>query len=110
MSLQDCIIAIILTEALVNLLFTATILQPFREWIIAHIPIRVRGEHLLECKTCSSVWLGVISFILVKYTSDSSLLTIFIYGIVIHRLSNYLHLGYSLVRDFQLNLRVARRK
>jgi uncharacterized Tic20 family protein len=108
MPLQDCLIAVIFTEAVVSLLFTAVILQPLREWLIERTPFKVRGEHLLECKICTSVWIGIISFILIKYTM--SLTAIFIYGIVIHRCSNYIHLGFSIIRDFQQDIRVNRRK
>jgi len=106
----DIIFAVILTEAIVNLIFYGGILQPLREWIIRHIPLRVRGEHLLDCSICTSFWVGILCVILVKYTTGNIIMQVFLWGVVIHRLSNYLHLGYSLIRDQQLDIRVKRRK
>ena len=99
----------ILTEAIVNLLFTGTVLQPFREWVIKYIPLRVRGEHLLECKLCTSFWVGILCVVLVKYTMGD-IMALILWGIVVHRVSNYIHLIYSIIKDYQMDIRVARRK
>lgn len=104
----NLIIAAILTEAIVNLLFNGTVLQPTREFLIKYLPLRVKGEHLLECKLCTSFWVGIISIILLKYLSGIGLLIVL--GIVVHRLSNYVHILYSIIRDKQFDIRVARNK
>lgn len=104
---ESIILAVILTEAIISLLFTATVLQPFRELLIRIIPLRVRDEHLLECKICSSFWVGIFCFLLVSYSGG--IFYILLCGIVVHRLSNYTHLVYSIVRDKQFDMRVNRK-
>jgi hypothetical protein len=109
LQIYHIVLAVIMTEAIVNLVFFATILQPLRDWIIRNIPLRVAGEHLLECKICVSFWSGLLSVILVKYTMKSEIMEVILLGVAVHRLSNYLHLIYSFIRDKQFDIRVNRR-
>ena len=109
MWIQNTIIAVILCESIVNLIFNGGVLQPAREFIRRLTPfLVVREEHLLDCKLCTSFWIGLFSWWAVSL--DITFLNYIIYGIVVHRLSNFFHLGYSLTRDKQLDIRVNRNK
>jgi hypothetical protein len=113
MWIQDSIVIIlgvIFCEALMNLFFTAGIIQPAREKFMELTPfLSVRGEHLFSCKMCTSVWTGMVTVGVFQF-AHYGVVRFIIYGIVIHRLSNYWHLLYSLNRDRQLDIRVDRNK
>jgi hypothetical protein len=106
----DVILMVIVCEAIVNLIFTGTVLQPLREQIIRYTPfLSVRGEHLLTCKICTSLWVGLLTVGILQF-SHIRIIWLLALGIAVHRLSNYLHLGFSLIKDFQFNIRVNRGK
>jgi hypothetical protein len=106
----DIVLMVIGCEAIVNLIFTGVVLQPVRDWIIRHTPfISVNGEHLLSCRVCTSLWIGFLCAIGFLFLSIPLVRFIFL-GIVIHRLSNHFHLIFSIIRDIQLDMRVARNK
>jgi len=99
------IIAIaILTEAIVELIFTAAPLQGIRAWLIKKTPL-LRSElqgHLLECKYCTSLWIAA-GVVLLAAFADCQATRLASAAIVVGRLSNYAHLLYSSIRDFQIN-------
>lgn len=99
----------ILVEALVQLWFKAAPLQPIREWLIEHTPFldSERQGNLFNCPYCMSVWIG-FAMIPVYLAWDS--LYLFVLAIAAHRLANYLHLGFSIINDKQIDLRIARGK
>lgn len=102
------IILIIATEALVELWKKAAPLQALKEVLIEFTPFlysRRLDTHLLECPYCMSVWIGAL--VLIIYVVFSS--SIYFFGaLAIHRVSNYVHLVISYLRDLQLNLRAGR--
>lgn len=94
----------ILTEALVELIFTAAPLQGSRAWLIKKTPF-LRSEeqgHLLECKYCTSIWIGA-GVVLLATFADCQATRLASAALVVARLSNYAHLLYSSIRDFQIN-------
>jgi hypothetical protein len=103
------LVMIILVEALVELLYKAAPLQGIRNWVIRVTPF-LRSEeqgHLLECKYCTAVWVGFVVVLVGTYL-DYELVRVFALMIVLGRLSNYVHIVYSTIRDKQLNMRLSR--
>ena len=105
--MMDILLMVVFTEGVVNLIFMGTVLQPFREFVIRNTPtiFVVREEHLLLCKLCTSVWVGLLSYNIFPINN----LKWFFYTIVIHRLSNYLHLIIGRVEDIKFDKQVARK-
>ena len=102
------LILIIATEAIVELWKKAAPLQAFKEWLIAETPFlhsESMDTHLLECPYCMSVWIGALVLIIYVVFNNS----IYLFGaLAVHRVSNYVHLVVSYLRDLQLNLRAGR--
>lgn len=108
--MMEIFLMVIFAEAVINLIFKGTVLQPLRDAIITYTNfLRVRGEHPLECKLCISVWVGLLSSLIYLFLGIVWVKW-FIIGIVIHRLSNCFHLVISLIADIQMDKRVERRK
>jgi hypothetical protein len=107
----DIIILIVACEALVQLWLHAAPLYGVRWRLIRYTPFlysEERAEHLLNCPYCFSVWVGFLLILGYFFLNSATML---IAGILtVHRLSNYLHLVFSLIRDAQLDLRVKRNK
>jgi len=102
------LILIIATEALVELWKKAAPLQGIREWLTDKTPFlysESMDTHLFECAYCMSVWIGAL--VLITYVVFNN--SIYLFGaLVVHRVSNYVHLVVSYLRDLQLNLRAGR--
>ena len=100
------LILIIATEALVELWKKAMPLQGIRRKLTELTPfLEIDGQHLFDCGYCLSVWIGAM--VLISYLIFNDM--IYFFGILaIHRISNYVHLVVSYLRDLQLNLRVGR--
>jgi hypothetical protein len=100
----------ILTESIVELIFTAAPLQEARAWLIKKSPLLRAGDqgHLLECKYCTSFWVagGVI---LLAWFADCQALRLASAALVVARTSNYAHLIYGFIRDSQINKRLERK-
>lgn len=97
----------IVCEALVQLWFRAEPLQPLRWFLIRSTPwLTLNGEHLFECKYCTSFWIGML--LAFMFWTGFAWFTWFVYGVVFHRLSNFLHLIFSFILDLQMNLRIRR--
>jgi len=100
------VILAVAVEAAVQLIREAGPLQPLRYWLIIHSPwlySKTKEQHLLDCGYCMSVWVAVV-FVLFLFLCKE--VTIVCLGILaIHRISNMVHLGISIVRDHQLDLR-----
>lgn len=111
-SLTDLAILSVAVEAITEAIFRAGPLQPAREWIINHsgwLYSERMQSHLLECKYCTSFWVGVALFAI--YNSfEKSIVLWFMYLVAVPRLANYLHLPISWLRDKQLNLRIDRNR
>jgi hypothetical protein len=101
----------IAVEAAVELWKKAAPLQGVKRWIISKTPFLYSKEmqtHLLLCPYCCSLWLGGLMAIGYLYM-DTVAVTCIVVGLVAHRLSNYLHIMYSILADMQRDLRVNRR-
>ena len=100
----------VITEALVELIFTAAPLQGARAWLIKKTPwLRsIEQGHLLECKYCTSIWIAAGVLLLATF-ADCQALRISSAALIIARLSNYAHLLYGWIRDAQINKRLARK-
>lgn len=102
------LIMVIVTEGLTQLFFEAAPLQGIRRFLIRFTPFfRIDGRHVFECKYCTSVWVSVLT-VYMYFNIENSIITVFCMFIVLHRLSNFLHLGFSLLRDIQLDKRASR--
>jgi hypothetical protein len=100
------LILIIATEALVELWKKAMPLQGIRRKLTELTPfLEIDGQHLFDCGYCLSVWVGALVFISYSFFDE---LIYFFGALAIHRVSNYVHLVISYLRDLQLNLRVGR--
>lgn len=105
----DIIILVVACEALVHLWFHAAPLQPARDLLVRLTPFLYsdrQGKHLLNCAYCMSVWIGF--FVVGAYIFLPGALLV-CGALAVHRLSNFLHLVFSLMRDKQFDLRVARK-
>jgi hypothetical protein len=107
--MTDLLILIILVEGIVFYIFTAATLQRARAWLIRMTPfLRVAGDHLFECKICLSFWVAIgaaAAYLVFGKTTWFLWLAI---GIVCARSANWIHLVFSLVQDYQLDLRIRR--
>jgi len=99
----------ILIEALTELLFKAAPLQGLRNWIIKHTPFLNTSEqgHLLDCKYCTSVWIA-FGVVIIETWIDNELIRLIALFIAVARGSNYIHIAFNTVKDYQLNLRLSR--
>lgn len=94
----------LLTEALVELFFKAAPIQGFRKWMIRRTPfLEIEEQHLMECKYCTSVWAGFFVMLLYPFM-DYSVTKFIIYSIITARLSNFVHIIFSTLKDYQRNL------
>jgi hypothetical protein len=106
----EILCGVVACEALVQLWFNAAPLQPIRRLIIKITPFlysKNQRTHLLNCPYCISVWVGFLITV-VLFTSNWCLYIVI--ALAIHRISNFLHLIFSWIRDKQLDLRVTRNK
>jgi hypothetical protein len=99
----------ILIEALTELFFKAAPLQGIRRLLIKITPFLCSKEqgHLFECKYCTSIWVGV-AVILMAAFADYYVTRMAAYVIIITRISNYVHIIYSIIRDAQINMQLKR--
>lgn len=99
----------VLTEAIVELIFTAAPIQGIRAWLIKKTPWLRSNDygHLLDCKYCTSVWVapGVLAG---YYCLDCRAIEFLGVALIVARLSNYAHLLYGSLHDAQLNMRLRR--
>ena len=87
----ELLLAVILTELITELVIKSIVFKPIRE--------RIKGLHswleqLLSCGYCFSVWssYGVVILMGLAYNfTDYYVVDLTLTGLVVHRLSNYLH-------------------
>jgi hypothetical protein len=104
---MESIFAVVACEALVQWWFNAAPIQPLRRFLVRMTPFLYSEEqdtHLFDCRYCTSVWAAMV--VVLVFSRGWHLVLFFL---AIHRLSNFLHLCFSLLRDKQLDLRVARK-
>ncbi|MCC7570629.1 DUF1360 domain-containing protein [Candidatus Micrarchaeota archaeon] len=105
----DIILLAIAVEAVVELIFAAGPLQRFRIFLVRNTPFLTIEDygHLLECKYCVSVWVGLLAILPYCYMHITAV-KLFVIGLVLHRLSNVFHISIGLCRDIQINLKLKR--
>ena len=102
----NILLMVLCVEAIVFYMFYAAPLQRIRSSIINWTPfLRIGGDHLFECKICLSFWVGVVLSILYIYNIN---INIIVYSLVFARLSNFVHLIFSLINDIQMDIRINR--
>lgn len=104
------LLGMIACEALTQLWFHAAPLQPLRGFLVRATPFLYSGSqqtHLLDCRYCTSVWVGLLLAILYFLTIQGFLY--FTFFLAVHRGANWIHLVFSYLRDRQIDLRIARK-
>ena len=104
----------IAVEAIVRLWFCAAPLQRFRYWLISQTPMfyvtpsqYTAGGHLFECKYCTSVWVGALLAVFYFFLRNS-IVDFMVIMLVIHRLSNFIHLMILVPEEHVRQLRLER--
>lgn len=99
------IIAVILTEAVTELVVKSYFFEPVRKFFYTRQERNLfynKVSYLLECGYCFSVWAGAFSSItmlvfysetlfVLNYRLGQDIIIILVLSIVVHRLSNMLH-------------------
>ena len=86
------LLAIILIEALTELISKSEFFEPFRKFFFDRKDRKFSNLifNLLDCGYCTSVW--VAWFVIIVYILlDNFYVNTFFYGIILHRASNILH-------------------
>jgi hypothetical protein len=86
------LLAIILIEALTELISKSEFFKPIREFFFNRQNNKFFNWlfNLLDCGYCTSVWIAW--FVLFTYILlDNFYINLFFYGIILHRLSNIIH-------------------
>ena len=108
--MTDILVLAIFAEAIVELWKKAAPIQPLREWLTDITPwlySQAQQTHLLNCPYCLSVYAGFAAIFL-YWLAAYVPVKWFIYAVAIHRMSNWIHIIFSLFRDMQLNMRIKR--
>lgn len=106
MSVYVLLLAVVATEALVELLYGAEILNKPRS-----LMRRIRFfDELLDCKYCMSVWVGFFSVVVCMLFWDATLVRLACCALCVHRLSNMLHVVLSAFQEEIFDLRINRKK
>ena len=84
--------AIILTEAITQLITKSEFFRPIRKFFFSRKENRFFNwiHDLLDCGYCTSIWVGLFVVIYMIFVNNM-ILNVFFAGIVLHRLSNVLH-------------------
>lgn len=98
------ILCIIAAEAMVQLTCKAEVFDRLRDWIKS---LSGFTESLLNCAYCVSVWVALFTTALFIFWDYS---VYFIYFLVIHRLSNFLHDGFRIIQHKKINMVLQRGK
>jgi hypothetical protein len=108
--MMKLILMFFLVEAIVELFFKAAPLQGIRRWIIQKTPFLVSEEqgHLFDCKYCTSFWVAVMVVFVGLYFNNFLTRTLGII-IIIARFSNFVHIAFGAIKDYQMNLRLGRK-
>jgi hypothetical protein len=111
---MNIIMYVIAVEAAVRLWFCAAPLQGFRWWLISQTPMfavksspYTEGGHLFECKYCTSVWIGAV-FAVFYFFFNGVVLDFIVTALVIHRVSNFVHLLILIPEEHVRQIRLER--
>lgn len=95
MSLLEIIVAVLLVEAITNILTKSELFEPPRKFLFESENKVLGFTHtIVDCPYCTSVWIGLlVAFFLYLNSAYAlpSVLVWFCIGVVLHRLSNVLH-------------------
>lgn len=95
MTIFEIIKFIILTEALTELLVKSEIFKPLRAYFFngrKNNKIFDFIHSVLDCGYCTSVWIGCfLSTFFILLGFEYTIINVFIFGLIIHRMSNVLH-------------------
>ena len=86
--------AILVTEAITELLTKSEFFSPLREWFFDRKDKKICDfiHRLLDCGYCTSVWIGFfVSISVIKIHIVNIYIDWFIVWLVVHRCSNVLH-------------------
>lgn len=111
-SLLDLIIMAVTCESVVQLWFHGAPLQPLRGLLVRLTPFlysKRMETNLFDCAYCVSVSVGIL-ITLAYFYLNYSVFMVFCLSMTIHRMSNFIHVFFSLMADRQRDIRVARRK
>lgn len=95
------IFAVILTEAITELLVKSEFFKPLRSWFFNKKTNRVFKfiHNLLDCGYCTSVWIAfIVSISLVDLSFMCGKLDWFVSWLLVHRLSNLFHFFIDRIR------------
>ena len=84
--------AVVVVEAITNILTKSVFFSPLREFFFNHRRNKLFNiiNELLDCSYCTSVWIGWFVYIC-WFGFDSVIIDVIFMGFVLHRLSNVLH-------------------
>ena len=88
------IIAIIVTEAITEIVSKSSLFEPLRKYLFKRKSNKLFNflHSLLDCGFCLSVWVGIIvGNVLLDVTIVTIWLDWFIIGLLVHKCSNVLH-------------------
>jgi len=89
------ILAAILTESITQVITKSLLFLPVREWFFNRRVNKVFNflHDLLDCGYCTSVWIGMSSSLLLLNDIKLVFWAIdwFLWGMIVHRLSNVFH-------------------
>jgi len=96
--------AIILTEALTQVITKSELFKPIRKFFFDRRTNKLCSfvHDLLDCGYCTSVWVGWFVVIAFLYLNNV-VVNIFFAGIILHRLSNILHFIIDRIQGTDLN-------
>jgi hypothetical protein len=96
--------AIILTEAITQIITKSELFRPIRKFFFEKRANKLCKyiHDLLDCGYCTSVWVGWFVVIALLYF-DNIVINVFFAGIVLHRLSNILHFIIDRIQGHELN-------
>ena len=94
MQIVNFTLAVLITEALTELLVKSEFFKPLRKWFFDRRENRAFNfvHDLLDCGYCTSVWVGFFtSVVLVNINVVHPCIDWFVVWLAVHRLSNILH-------------------
>lgn len=111
LSLLKLLIIGIWCEAIVDLFFYGAPVQWLRRWLVKKTPFFTFEDYgsLFDCKYCVSFYVGILGVFLYIYLNNPIFLCICV-AIVLHRISNYIHVVYRIIVDLQTDIRIRRRR
>jgi Protein of unknown function (DUF1360) len=104
MTILIILFAIILTEALTQIITKSEVFKPIRKFFFDRRSNKLCSfvHDLLDCGYCTSVWAGWFVVIAFLYLNNV-FMNVFFAGIILHRLSNVLHFMIDRIQGHEPN-------